>query len=59
MLMITGGAVGIITCNVKLFGTKQWDMGKMCSYEFKMGTDLLAGFKKDDTRMGAKDTDVR
>lgn len=39
MLMITGGAVGIIMYNVWLFGTKHWDMGKIRDYEFKMGTD--------------------
>lgn len=39
MLMITGGAVGIIMYNVWLFGTKHRDTGKMRSYEFEMGTD--------------------
>lgn len=40
MLMITGGAVGIIMCNVWLFGTKHWDMGKIQQYEFKTGDRL-------------------
>lgn len=40
MLIITGGAVGIITYNVWLFGTKHWDIGKNTGeYKFKMGTD--------------------
>lgn len=39
MLMITGGAVGIIMYNVRLFGTKHWDIGEMWNYESEMGTD--------------------
>lgn len=58
MLMITGGAVGIIMYNVWLFGTKHWDVEEMRGYEFKMGADLTAGFKNDDTGIGDQDVDT-
>lgn len=58
MLMITGGAVGIIMYNVWLFGTKHWDVEEMQGYEFKMGADLTAGFKNDDTGIGDQDVDA-
>lgn len=49
MLMITGGAVGIIMCNARLSGTERgdaWEGGKKCGGEFETadGPNSWGGF---------------
>lgn len=46
MLMITGGAVGIIMCNARLSGTERgdaWEGGKSAAVNLKLPTDQTAG----------------
>lgn len=54
MLMITGGAVGIITYNVWLFGTKHWDMGKCGSMNLRWGQTKQLGLRMMTQKPGVK-----
>lgn len=59
MLMITGAAVGIIMCNVWVFGTKHWDIGKILEYESRMGQTRQLGLRMMTQEGGGADKDVR